>query len=1389
MKTTRVILFVVICCLLVQPLTPSAAQGGNAPNAPQSVPLAATELALVERLRNETAGHVRISYHAGTGRVRFIGTDPDHAMQVADKALAGVGSESVARAFLASYGALFGLRDQAKELTVLRARQAEGGRSFVRFQQVSSNVPVLGGELIVQVGRNQAVFSVSGEILPDPQVDTSPAFSSDAARERAIQLVARNYALPVDDLLTSEPALWIYNPVLLGAPGPRFTQLVWRMDVRSKSRPDIKVLVLVNAHRGNVVLHFNQLPTARDRRIYDNNNDPTAGLPGIGPVRTEGQAAVGLADVDRAYDYAGDVYDYYWNNHGRDSLDGAGMPLVVTVQYCPDAVDCPYPGAFWDADLQQVAFGQWYVVDDVLAHEMTHGVTSFESNLFYFMQSGAINESLSDIFGEFVDLTNGRGNDDPSVRWLQGEELLSGAVRDMSNPPAYSQPDRVTSALWACLDPMSPTGDNGGVHINSGVGNKAAYLLTDGGTFNGYTVASLGLLKVSKIFYRAQTSLLTSAADYNDLYDALIQACTDLIGSGDTTAADVLEVTHAVQATEMDLQPVSCGAPEAPICETGSVTEVFFDDLENPGLGRWITGTFTGPNIWYYPQPPEQTYATSGVTNMWGADEALVRDGYIAMTSPVLLPPNAYLHFRHAFDFDDSYDGGVVEYSTDGSTWLDAGALFTHYGYNGALLLSVNPLTGRQAFTGNTFGYISSRLDLSSLAGQNVRFRFRIGSDAYLDGWGWYIDDVRIYQCLTAEATETPTSTPTATSTSTPTPSATATSTNTATPTASPTSTSTPEPSATPTLTFTPEPSITPTSTSTPTLEPSATPTDTSTPGPSPTATATSTPEPSATATSTSTSVPSPTASLTPGSPYPGPGTKIVWLPLIMRPAQPTPTPTPSPLPTGCVEGIVNGGFETSDAWYIPYTHYPAAYSTAMARTGTRSMRMGIVDPLDNRYSFSDAGQVVSIPSGAFSVRLRFYLYTMSDEPPILVPAVLPPIGITLKELRESMAISDMQYLLVLDMSDTILDRLLWQRRNDRQWMFYEMDLTSYRGQTIKLQWGVQNDGYDGVTAMYMDDVSLEICFALTPTLTPSLTSTPTATLTPSLTPTPTATHTATPTPTVTWTPSPTCTPSSTPSPTYTPTASNTPTPTWTFTPTPTVTPTSPYCSEGIVNGSFETDAAWVIPYSHYPAQYSTALARTGLRSMRMGIVDPADNRYSFSDAAQTVTIPSSMVSAKLRFWLYTMSDEPPALALAAPPPIGMSLEEMRELQLISDMQYLLIMDAAGTVIDRPLWQRRNDRQWVLYEVDLIAYQGRTIGLQFGVQNDGYGGLTAMYMDDVSLELCTQPLPTATYTLTPQPSITVAPSATFTPGPSPTVTSAPPTPTVTNTPGVYPPPR
>jgi bacillolysin len=702
---------------------------------------------LLDKIKQNTQNKVRISYHAETGKINFIGTDPANTIAQPSLLPANANPEVAARGFLAEYGSLFGL-SESDELSVMKQNTLDDGRSFVRFQQHYQDIPIVGGELIIQANASRDIISANGEILPDLKLNITPGIKAEAARQAALSRVAKIYGLDAAQLTASAPELWIFNPALLGGPGPRLSSLVWRTEVTPIQLLPIREFVLVDAQRGGIVLNFNRVDTAKNRKIYDNNNNPALGLPGNGPVRTEGQSPSAITDVNLAYDYSGNTYDFYFANHGRDSLNGAGLILISTTRYCDPADSCPYANAFWNGI--QMAYGQGFAAaDDVVGHELTHGVTEFESGLFYYYQSGAINESFSDVWGEFVDLTynTATDNDTAAVRWQLGEDVPGfGTIRNMQNPPAFNDPDRITSPNYV----TGPV-DSGGVHSNSGVNNKAAFLLTDGATFNGQTVTGLGITKVAKIYYEVQTNLLVSGSDYADLYNSLYQACQNLIGKAGITASNCQEVRDATNAVEMNQQPVPNFNTDAPFCAPNLFPDnVFSDDFES-GVGKWTFGVLSGTQRWGL-DSPYGSFAHSGVHFLYADDfPDDVSDSFAAMKNSVTLPANAFLHFAHAYGFEsEGFDGGILEYSTNGGTsWTNAAGLFNFNGADGTINAGFgNPLGGQSGFLDDSHGYISSRLNLVSLAGQNVRFRWRMGTDPGSYDWGWWLDDVRIYRCV-----------------------------------------------------------------------------------------------------------------------------------------------------------------------------------------------------------------------------------------------------------------------------------------------------------------------------------------------------------------------------------------------------------------------------------------------------------------------------------------------------------------------------------------------------------------------------------------------------------------------------------------------------------------
>ncbi|MBO1199012.1 peptidase M4 family protein [Staphylococcus simiae] len=233
------------------------------------------------------------------------------------------------------------------------------------------------------------------------------------------------------------------------------------------------------------------------------------------------------AGVDANY-YAKDVYNYYKNTFGRESYDDQGSPIVslTHVNYF-DGQD-NRNNAAWIGDKMIYGDGDGKEftglagANDVVAHEITHGVTQETAGLVYKDQSGALNESFSDVFGYFVD----------DEDFLMGEDVYTpdkkgDALRSMSDPEQYGQPANMR-------DYVHTESDNGGVHTNSGIPNKAAYNV----------IKSIGKDKSQHIYYRALTEYLTENATFADAKEAIYQSALDLYG--EQTAEDVWESWNQV---------------------------------------------------------------------------------------------------------------------------------------------------------------------------------------------------------------------------------------------------------------------------------------------------------------------------------------------------------------------------------------------------------------------------------------------------------------------------------------------------------------------------------------------------------------------------------------------------------------------------------------------------------------------------------------------------------------------------------------------------------------------------------------------------------------------------------------------------------------------------
>lgn len=219
-------------------------------------------------------------------------------------------------------------------------------------------------------------------------------------------------------------------------------------------------------------------PAVVHRNVYTDNHGTN--LPGQ-LVRPEGHAPVADVSVNEAYDGLGHVFDFYFNIYHRNSINGAGMVMNATVHYATS-----YNNAFWNGAQMVFGDGDGHIFNsftkplDVIGHELTHGVTQYEAGLAYHDQPGALNESISDVFGIMVK-QYALNQTAQQADWLIGEGLLTfpnQALRSMKAPgTAYNNPVMGHDPQPADMAHFIHTAqDNGGVHLNSGIPNRAFYL-------------------------------------------------------------------------------------------------------------------------------------------------------------------------------------------------------------------------------------------------------------------------------------------------------------------------------------------------------------------------------------------------------------------------------------------------------------------------------------------------------------------------------------------------------------------------------------------------------------------------------------------------------------------------------------------------------------------------------------------------------------------------------------------------------------------------------------------------------------------------------------------------------------------------------------------------
>ncbi|MFQ3664072.1 MAG: M4 family metallopeptidase, partial [Chloroflexaceae bacterium] len=534
-RQVRLGLLILVYGLTILPLvwspTPQALRFSDTRLTPAPIPLpgAPTPQQAFAALQARTTAPLEASFDPLTGVARFVqpARADDRLPYVPTAAEAGK-PEAIARGFLDQNRALFGLRSAAEELRLLRYEpDAQRGFTHLRFDQLYQGLPVFGRQLVVHLDPDQRIVAVNGQFHPQITITPDPAVTPDAALAAAL-LDLRGKQLDADELariaITPVPArtrLVIYVDERGGA------ALAWQLTILTTT-PLGQWTYFVNARRPLVIHAFDSIMHTRRRRTFTAQN--TTRVPGR-LIIDEGERSRDPV-AQAAHDGAGAVYDYFFASFQRNSIDGRGMPLVSTVNFGSDPQDAE--NAAWIGEYNQIIYGDGGRIFkplpfglDVIGHEFTHGITQYTADLIYEGQSGALNESYSDVFAVMID------RDD----WLIGEDVIKSPpyprpyLRSMQDPNAEGAYDPrnplegigqpATMAEYANL-PNTRQADNGGVHINSGIPNHAHYLLAQ----------AIGREKTEQIAYRALTQYLTPSANFVDAAKASARAAADLYGQG-----------------------------------------------------------------------------------------------------------------------------------------------------------------------------------------------------------------------------------------------------------------------------------------------------------------------------------------------------------------------------------------------------------------------------------------------------------------------------------------------------------------------------------------------------------------------------------------------------------------------------------------------------------------------------------------------------------------------------------------------------------------------------------------------------------------------------------------------------------------------------------------
>ncbi len=490
-------------------------------------------------------------------------------------------SERISASELAKNKTLLGLGTK-DELKPISDKANKMGKHHYRYQQIYKGVPVEWAVYLMHE-KNNHVSRANGSLVYGLKLSTTPTISEEAALQTALQYTDATLYAWEDEAHKQALKYTKRNLSATFCPSgelviidPQLTQqaancrLAYKFDIYA-IQPLSRRAVYVDAHSNEVIktiekiYHCTDVPTSGETNYSGTvnftacyaNGEHTLKSVDIGAVMqvfdARGQTNLPFYDTDGHFDMdaaAVDVhfatekfYEYLLNTFGRSSVDGNGAPMLSKLVNGNNA--------YWDGEYMvyglgdSINFGPW-TSPDIVGHEITHALTSYTSALIYQDESGALNESFSDIFGEVIERYI-RGSND----WITGADFTlppENGLRNMANPndPTMEtqQPDTYLGNYYH-LDPT----DNGGVHTNSGIQNHWFYLLSEGGTGtndNGHTydIADIGMEKAFAIAYLNLTTLAPNA-NFDDARTASITVAQVLQNDGILTASDVEQVTAA----------------------------------------------------------------------------------------------------------------------------------------------------------------------------------------------------------------------------------------------------------------------------------------------------------------------------------------------------------------------------------------------------------------------------------------------------------------------------------------------------------------------------------------------------------------------------------------------------------------------------------------------------------------------------------------------------------------------------------------------------------------------------------------------------------------------------------------------------------------------------